>query len=253
MKKLVLLVILMLGTACVQVKEKPRGKNLHKAAEANVKLGSLYMQRGMYGAANEKLEKALKQNSKLVQAHSVYALLQNELGKTKKAEKHFKIAIRLDAENSDVRNNYGTFLCSNGKIDQAIEQFNKALLDPLYSTPEYAFANAGACMLEKPDFNGAERFLNQALRRNQHLPAGLFQMSRLYYLKGEYVRSRQYLDRYHNVAHKTPKSLWLAVRIAWQLNDANAASSFGLLLRNKFPESKEAGQLVQALSTRRYR
>lgn len=251
MKLLILMAIALLCSACVYVPEKQPGQDLKKAAETNVKLGALYLQKGMYGSANEKLEKALKQNSKSVHAHSVYALLQNELGKTDKAKKHFKKAIRLAPEDSSVRNNYGTFLCSQGEIDKAVEQFNLALLDPLYKTPEYAFSNAGACLLEKPDFATAEDYLRKALRRNSTLPSALFQMAKLNYLKGIYSLSRDYLARYHKVADKSPKSLWLGIRLAWKLGNHNAASSYSLLLKNKHPDSKEARKLAQALSTRK--
>lgn len=237
--------------ACVQVGGKPSKESLIKAAHANTQLGASYLQEGQLGVANDKLQKALRQNPKSVQANSVYALLLNELGKTDEAAKYFKKSLKLAPKDSQVLNNYGTFLCHQGEIDKAVEQFQKALLDPLYKTPEYAFSNAGACLLDVPDFERAESFLRKALQRNKALPTALYQMAKLNYLKGRYAVSKNYLDRFHQRSGKSPESLWLGIRLAWQLRDQKTVASFGLLLKNKYPDSAEAQKLIQAESTRR--
>lgn len=248
------LVVSLVGllSACVQVSDKPKPseESLKKAANVNVQLGATYLNKGLYGAANEKLQKALKQDSKSVEANSVYAILLNTLGKTKEAEKYFKKSIKLAPEDSKVRNNYGTFLCDHGEIEKAVEQFELALLDPLYNTPEYALANAGACLLKVPDFERAETNLRKALQRNKNLATALYQMARLNYLKGRYAASKAYLDRFHKGSVKSPESLWLGMRLAWQLGDKNTASSYSLLLKNQFPDSQETQKLIQAESTR---
>lgn len=250
MVKLVPMFLILGLSACVEVIDRPSTYNLHKAAEANVQLGATYLDKGELGAANEKLLKALEQNPKSVQANSVYAILLNELGKTKEATKYFKKSIKLAPDDSGIRNNYGTFLCDQGEIEKAVEQFQRALLDPLYSTPEFAFANAGACLLKIPDFERAETNLRKALQRNKNLPSALYQMSKLNYLKGRYAVSKNYLDRFHKVSPKSPASLWLGMRLAWQLADKETAASYALLLKNKYPDSIETQKLIQAESTR---
>lgn len=250
--KLILLMLALFSlSACVQVGGGPSKGSLMKAADANTQLGASYLQEGYLGAANDKLQKALRQNPKSVQANSVYALLLNELGKTDEAAKYFKKSLKLAPEDSQVLNNYGTFLCNQGEIDKAVEQFQKALLDPLYNTPEYAFSNAGACLLDVPDFERAEVFLRKALQRNKTLPTALYQMAKLNYLKGRYAVSKNYLDRFHQRSAKSSESLWLGIRLAWQLRDKETVASFGLLLKNKYPDSAEAQKLIQAESTRR--
>ncbi len=247
---LVSLSVLLGVSACVEVVERPESFNLHKAAEANVQLGAAYLRDGDLGLANEKLLKALEQNPKSVQGNSMYALLLNELGKTAKARIYFKKSIKLAPDDSAVRNNYGTFLCDQGEIDEAVVQFQRALLDPLYRTPEYAYANIGACLLKIPDFERAESNLRKALQRNKNLSSALYHMATLNYLKGRYAVAKSYLDRFHTVAAKSPASLWLGLRLAWQLGDQETAASYALLLKNKYPDSLETQKLIQAESTR---
>ncbi|EDY85484.1 type IV pilus biogenesis/stability protein PilW [gamma proteobacterium HTCC5015] len=239
--------------ACASVVESPNATkpDLVKASEANVSLGAAYLQQGLYGSANEKLEKALEQNPDSAEAHNIYAVLMGELGKPKEAQKHFEKSLDLDPESSDIRNNYGTFLCGQGKIDEAVEQFQQALLDPLYETPAYAFANAGACLMQVPDLVRAEEFLRKALQHNKRLGSALFQMAKLNYLKSNYAAAKAYLERYHRAAGKTPASLWMGIKVAWQVGDNETASSYGLLLKNQYPDSVETQKLLQAESTRK--
>lgn len=246
-----ILFILLSLSACVQVDNRPQSFDLSKAAEANVQLGANYLKRGQLGSANEKLLLALEQDPDSVQGNSVYAILLNELGQTEKAEKHFRKSIKLAPQSSDIRNNYGTFLCDQGKIEQAVEEFQQALLDPLYRTPEYAFANIGSCLLKIPDFERSETNLRKALQRNSNLPSALYNMSKLNYLKGRYAVSKTYLERYHKAVGKSPESLWLGMRLAWQLGDSQTAASYALLLKNKYPDSLETQKLIQAEATRK--
>lgn len=237
-------------SACVSTSDKPVLVDMKRAADANVALATVYLQRGRLGAANKKVLKALKQNPKSVEANGVYAALLTELGKAKEAEKFYKKAIRLDGENSSVRNNYGTFLCSQMRVEEGIEQFQKAILDPLYETPEFAFANAGACYLKVPNFEKAEENLRKSLLRNKKMPLALYQMAKLNYLQSRYVLSKTYLERFHKVAAKSAESAWLGMKLAWHLGDKQDAANYALLLRNKFPDSIETQKLIQTQATK---
>lgn len=250
-KFLVLLILACFVSACVSTSDRPVLVDMKRAADANVALATVYLQRGRLGAANTKILKALKQDPKSVQANSIYAALLTDLGKNKEAEKYYKRAIRLDKENSSVRNNYGTFLCSQSRVEEGIEQFQKAILDPLYETPEFAFANSGACYLRVPNFEKAEENLRKALIRNKKMPLALYQMAKLNYLQSRYVLSKSYLDRFNNVASKSAESSWLGMRLAWHLGNKKDAANYALILRNKFPDSIETQKLIQTQSTRK--
>lgn len=249
-KLTVALIFMVCLSACVSTSDKSALVDMKRASDANVALATAYLQRGSLGAANEKIQKALKQNPRSVQANSIYATLLTELGKSKEAEKHYKKAIRLDGDNSSVRNNYGTFLCSQSREKEGIEQFQKAILDPLYETPEFAFANAGACYLRLPNFEKAEDNLRKSLLRNKRMPLALYQMAKLNYLQSRYVLSKTYLDRFHRVAAKSAESSWLGMRLAWHLGNKKDVANYSLLLRNKFPDSVETQKLIQTESTR---
>ena len=103
------------------------------------------MNQGRLDFALEKFKKALKQNPDSVSAHNAIAVLYEELGETRLAERHYRKAVQLDPKDSLALNNYGQYLCRVGRWKDAERYFNKATRDPLYKTPEVALTNAGIC------------------------------------------------------------------------------------------------------------
>ena len=83
-----------------------------------------------------------------VQAYSVRGLVHAQLKENAKAEEDFRRALKIAPKNPEVNNNYGWFLCESVKPRQSIQYFLNALKDPLYETPEVAYANAGVCAHE---------------------------------------------------------------------------------------------------------
>lgn len=229
--------------ACTSTQQVKRAVSLKRAAVINVQLGLGYIAQGRMDLAKEKLDKALEQDSSLPNAHAAYGLLMSRLGKAKDAEKHFKKALKQEPHNPEFLNNYGSFLCEQNRVQDAEKYFMHALSDPLYKTPEYAYTNAGTCALKVSDYNKAEGYLRKALQSNPKFPNGLYQMALLMQSRQQYKLSKMYLDRYHEQAMQTPESLWLAIQLSRELQDRDAEASFALLLKSKFPDSKQAQTL----------
>lgn len=207
--------------------------------EVYVRLAVGYMQEGQLDTALKKARRALKLEPDNAEAHNIIALIYDRLGQAGLAEQHFKRGLKIQPRHSYMLNAYGTYLCGNGRYDEADEQFQMALKNPLYKTPEVAYTNAGICAGRKPDLVRAEYYLRKALENNPKLPVTLLQMSRVSYDKGEYLSGRAYLERYLGVARHTASSLWLGIQIERELGDQNAVSSYSLSLRNNFPDSQE--------------
>ena len=215
-------------------------------ADANLRLGVAYMQNGQLDKALEKLERARMAKKDHPQVYNAFGLLYRQMGQDDVAEKHFLTALNLDPDNSSVINNYGLLLCQNDRFDEAEEKFMKAAENPLYQTPEIALTNAGTCAMENHETAKAETFFQMALRHNVNIAPALIQMSEISFDKGDYYSARKYLERFIEINDHTPKSLWLGVQIEQELGNRDSASSYALLLRNKFPDTEEAAELVQS-------
>ncbi len=215
-------------------------------ADVYIKLAVGYMQEGQLGMAMQKIKKGIEVDPKNGQAHNVLALIYQRIGEKDQAEEHFETAAGLEPRNPYIRNAYGSFLCLQQRYDEADEQYNKALQNPLYQTPEVALTNAGTCAGSSGDPKKSEDYFRRALQRNPAFPKALYQMAELSYNQGDAARAQQYLERYQRVAPHTPGSLWLAIRVARKLGDRDRLASYEMLLQGNFPESQEAELLRES-------
>lgn len=228
---------------CNQANVRP-DEDKSSSAEANMELGILYMREGKKAVALELLQKAIDQDPDLAEAHNAIAVLYENLGETDKADDHFRRAISLDSKNSQAHNNYGSFLCRNGRRDDAEEHFLAAAKNPLYETPEVAYTNAGICANTAKDSAKAEEYWRKALEVNARFPAALLHMARLNVSAKNFLQARAYLQRLHEQVRPNAESLWLGVQTERALGDKNAEASYSMLLKNGFPDSPQAKQLL---------
>ncbi len=237
---------------CVTTGDNPEDNtgDLGKSERERTGAGDIYVKLAVAYLRSGKLDVALQQAKKAVQADpgngdalNVLALIYEQLGETRLAGRYFARAVKAEPHNSYARNAYGAFLCKQERYQEAIPQFEAALKNPLYPTPEIALANAGICYNKAGDVSRAETYLRAALRKNPRLVVALLEMAKVSLAKGDYLSARGYLQRFDALATHTPESLWLGVQIERELGDKHALASYALQLRNKFPESPEAERL----------
>jgi type IV pilus assembly protein PilF len=209
------------------------------AGDVYVKLAIAYMREGHLDVALKKAKQALSVEPKNAEGHNVVALLYDRLGERDLAERHFVQSLKIEPRNSYVLNAYGSFLCQQQRYQEADEQFRKALENPLYRTPEVALTNAGICAARNDQPKQAEDYLRRALGYNAKFSLALIQMAQVSFQTGEHLSSRAYLQRYLEQARPTPASLWLGIQNERILGDQNAVSSYSLMLKNNFPDSRE--------------
>jgi type IV pilus assembly protein PilF len=214
-----------------------------RAAEVNLQLGVEYMQRGQDDIALSRLRNALNIDENYADAHNAIAVMYQKLGQTAMATKHYERALALEPLNSDILNNYGQYLCQQGRINEAEQVFMKAVENPIYRKPEFPYTNAAICVLRTKQYPKAKQYLTKALQLRPNFEVALYQMAKLSYDTQHYPEAQDYIKRYVNQAQHTPQSLLLGIQIARALNDKNTESSYTMLLRSKFPNSAEIQQL----------
>lgn len=229
--------LLMVGCTSTEVRE---GVDPEKAAEANATLGVRYMLQGNNEVALEKLKRSLEFDDEYAPAHHYLAELYRRLDRPEEADKHFRQAIRYqDPPDSALFNNYGAFLCSNGRPDEGEKQFLKVLDNPVYPRPDQVYENLGLCAEGKPDLEKAEQYLRKALAQNPRLPKSLLAMARISHAAGNHLSTRAYLQRFHAEVQHTPESLWLGIQTERELGGKDAVASYALMLKSRYPEAEE--------------
>jgi len=216
------LILLLSLTACSGNNRKPTA-NKGEAASYNARLGAEYTRKGRLNLANEKLLKALDQNPRSADANHYYALLQQKLGLKQKADIHFRTALSITPKKPELLNNYGSFLCQNGQYQAASQHFMAAIKDPLYTTPEFAYTNAGICIKKSGDIATAEQYFRKSLALKPTFGSALYQMAKVKYEQGDYTRAQAFLQRYHEKNPEVSESLSLCVQINRHLGDLRSA------------------------------
>lgn len=255
MKQLAALVLGLLLAACAQMPETSVGREATESrdnprARIHTELAALYYARGQHAIALQEVDIALAADANYAPAHNVLGLVHAELREDAKAEASFRRAISLQRNYSEAHNNYGWFLCQRGRIDAAVQQFEAALANPLYASPERALTNAGLCSLQKGDLAAAESYLERALRRAPNQPLALVALADVHARQGRLIQARNLLKQAASQAELNARGLWLGVRVERQLGDHVSESSYAIQLQRRFPDSEEAYWLRMGLYDR---
>jgi type IV pilus assembly protein PilF len=98
-----------------------------------------------------------------------------------------------------------------------------AIKDPLYTTPEFAYTNAGICIKKSGDVITAEKYFRKSLTLKPSFASALYQMAKIKFEQGDYTRAQAFLQRYHERSPAVAESLSLCEQINSHLGDLNAA------------------------------
>ncbi|MCK6390821.1 MAG: type IV pilus biogenesis/stability protein PilW [Azonexus sp.] len=224
-----------------------QGKDQRSRAKIHTELGSLYFQAGNPGVALDHLATALSADSSYYEAYSVRGLVHASLREIAKAQADFTKALDYAPNDPEVNNNYGWFLCDTGKARESIPYFMTALKNPLYKTPDRAYANAGMCALKAGDLDAAQGYLLNAIQFAQDgAPAARYYMARLLYQRKNFDEARVYLNEFFSV-QKSPsaEALWLGVRLERRLGNRVAESGHAAQLRGRYPTSPEYQEFLK--------
>jgi type IV pilus assembly protein PilF len=219
--------------------------SLKQASQDNVVLGLQYLQQGNRDVAMQKIQKAIQQDPDNANAYAAEALLYGAINDPDRAEAAYDTAMRKAPDDPQILNNYAVFLCEHGKAKQSLPYFIKAATNPMYSTPDAAYTNAGLCATGIPDAAAAEQYFRKALEINQSIPEALFQMAQLSYNQKNYLEARAFIERYNQVAQPRADVLLLGVRTERALGDQQGAKDYAKQLIKLFPTSPQAQQLDQ--------
>jgi Tfp pilus assembly protein PilF len=192
------------------------------ASRTRALLGADYLTKGLTGPALEEALKAVELNPSNPDAHNLLGILflrkgaeseelsirnqclkgeelrleQEEIdAQFKKAEDHFREAVRIKPDFSDALNNLAVVAIHYGRFDEAISDGEKALSNILYNTPYTAHGNLGWAYLGKKDLARAAKALRQALFEQPGFCVGRYRLAKVYYEEQEYDRAAEELEK----------------------------------------------------------
>lgn len=170
------------------------------AAETNAKLGLAYLQNGLYAMSKQRLLSAIKEDPEIAASWYSMAYYLEKTGKISSADEYYRKAIEVDPHSGSAINNYGTFLCRNGRYQAAIQAFLKAASEPAYLQSASAYENAGICALKIPNNALAMKYFHQAIDNNPSMPFSLLSLARLNHQMGNESSAKKYFMLFKNLA-----------------------------------------------------
>ena len=249
---LVILVVVFILPSCGgqnNTKEDKVESDLKQASQTNVQLGVGYIRRGQYEIAKEKLQKAIEQDEKNIDAYTTMAFLMMQLNEMEQAEEYYLDALDIKGNDPELHNSYGTYLCRVGRIKDAMGQFKDAYSNPFYKSAYLAYANAGNCLMQIDRYTEAEKYLRKALKLQPELSTALISMAELSVKTKKYLSARAYIQRYHAINKPSAESLWVQVQAERALGAKEHYHKYAREILDEFPDSEQA-RLVGELARR---
>ncbi len=226
-----------------------RESRQREAARRLVATAEQKLQAGQLDAAEADARAAVKQDRSFADGHTMLGLIAGLDGRLPEAGRHYQRAAELDPSSGPVLNNYGAWLCGNGRSAESLAWFDRALAEPGYYGGQRvsALANAGSCAMQAGQMDRVEPYLRAALTLAPESTAALAGLSEYMYRSGRFMEARAFSERRLAAAPPTAEALLLASRIETSLGDAVAAERYSRRLREEFPQAAtdHQGTLVQ--------
>lgn len=241
-KWLAVLAMTTLVAACVTTEKGvfTEKKDKEKALEYSVQLARGYVQQRNWDMAKHHLKRAMEIDKNDPSVHETLALVFQNTGELELAEQEYKSALRLKSDDSRIRFNYGLFLMSQKRYEDAEKAFAKVTDDLLYERRDSAFTNLGTARVALGKFELAEDAFRRAWLMDRSNAATSFELASVLYTLGKYGEAQQHYEFYRSQAKRqSARGLWLGLRLADQFKDYNARDSYALALKNLYPHSKE--------------
>jgi type IV pilus assembly protein PilF len=209
-------------------------------AQLHTDLGAGYYERGQMEIALAELNEALTLDPNNAKTHNIMGLVYTVLRDEPKAEQSFQRALALAPQDSDVRANWGWYLCTHGRARESIAELEQAIRNPLYRTPEIALINAAACSASLGDTRNAETYYRRALSVSVNNPAAAYGLAQLKYREARLEEARAFMKIVMLQTGPAPEALYLGLCIERKLGDRASETAYAAQLRNRYPDSPEA-------------
>jgi type IV pilus assembly protein PilF len=213
--------------------------SVQKRAAINLQLAVGYYQRNEMSVALDKIKQALAADPDYSEAYSMRGLIYMDMGETRLADENFQHALKLAPNNADFGNNYGWFLCQNGRAAESIAYFEAAAKVRSYESPGKALDNAGMCSLKLNDSVAAEKYFMRAFQLDPGNIKVNTNLAKICYQRQDYEHAKFYIGRVIKSESHEADVLWLGIKIAHKTGDRITESTIGSQLQRFQPNSVE--------------
>jgi len=253
----VALLFLLLGGCVTETTNAPFGgsKSDAQALRDYIQLATGYIEQGDMPNARRHLNNAAALDSNNSDVFALWGLVYSREGEPDLADESFRRALRVDARNSQARNNYAAFLFAEERFDDAYEQLEQVVDDTTYSNRAQAFENLGLAALRLNRTTDAEYAFGRALQLNDRQLRSSLELANLNVQKPDALQARRYYGNYLTLLQlyripQTARGLWVGIQLENALGNGDNVRQYGTQLEQSFPASPEYQLYRQLPNTR---
>ena len=170
-------------------------------AQAESNMGVAEVRHQQFSLAKPMLEQAIKDDPKIASSWYSMAYYYEVSGEPKKAETYYKRAVQVEPKSGSAHNDYGTFLCRQGRYDECYNQFQIATTTD-FDNVASAYENSGLCaLLMKNDVLAKLNFI-KALKLNPTLSTSTLELARIYHHQNRDDQAKLYLSQFKKLHPK---------------------------------------------------
>jgi len=199
---------------------------MKREASARMQMGVTYLEQRNLPAAMRELTKASELDPENPEIDMTLGLAYQKRGDLEKAEEYLRSAIRKKPDYAEAHNNLGNLLSLKGKSEEAIQEYEKAVANVLYLTPEYGYYNMGREYARLKDLPMAERMYQRAIALKPSFAEAYRGLAMVQAEKGEWKESARTLERLVDVAPSHAPGwldlgrLYLRLNRTWEAREA---------------------------------
>jgi type IV pilus assembly protein PilF len=228
------------STSDMSTAEEPDNR---RRARIRLELASSYYAEGKTEVALDELRQVITIDPTLPDAYNLRGLIYMRMGDNRQAEDSFRRAVALNPRDSDSFHNYGWLQCQMERYADATASFDRALANPSYGGRSKTLMAQGLCQARAGQLAEAEQSLTRSYELDPGNPITGYNLSRLLFQRGEFVRAQFYIRRLNNTELANNETLWLGIKVEQRMNDSAAMGQLSEQLRKRYPQSRERGAL----------
>jgi type IV pilus assembly protein PilF len=249
---LVSVIAVMLLAGCVSENKNSSGKGARhidkaKSLELHIQMAQGYIEKGNRESARHHLRKAAEIDKNSAEAMEALARLYQLEGEPALAEETFKKAIKRKKNFTLANNNYGVFLFGAKRYEEALVQFELAASDLDYDGRASALVNVGRTALLLGKNDRAKAAFEHATVLDKGISEPHIELADMSFQRQEYADAKRHLDRYQALGQQSARALLLAIRLERIFGNKDKEASYLLVLKNRFPYSKEYLEYKQTM------
>jgi type IV pilus assembly protein PilF len=227
------------GVASVEMVTASDEPEARKRARIRMELAVGYFEHGQTAVALDELKQVIAADPTFPDAYNLRGLIYMRLNDMKQAEESFRRAVSLNPRDANAQHNYGWLLCQQGRYDEAVSTFERAMTNPLYADRAKTLMAQGVCQARAGRAAEAERSLARSYELDAANPVTGYNLANLLYQRGEFTRAQFYIRRINNSELANAETLWLGVKVERRMNDPVAMRQLAEQLKKRFPQSRE--------------